>query len=125
MPWTLSRQVDTVKRLALPSLAVFFEVRQRGNTVFAASSIAGNRIFSQQGRKKILPGCRGDYGYKHQREHEIAPFFKINGNYEKIILSMDRNYISDFGGIKNKNPIDFSADMDPVRGALSGFCKIL
>jgi len=42
------------------------------------------------------------------RERELKPLKAIRDNYEKIILSMDRNYItSDYEGIKALNIIEF------------------
>jgi len=38
---------------------------------------------------------------------ELASLETISDNYEKIILSMDRNYVSDHKGIQIKNIIDF------------------
>lgn len=41
------------------------------------------------------------------RERELRPLRMIPDNYEKIILSMDRNYISSYDGIKSLNLIDW------------------
>ena len=41
------------------------------------------------------------------RERELRPLKSIRDNYEKIILSMDRNYINSYDGIKSINIIDF------------------
>ena len=40
-------------------------------------------------------------------EREIRPLKAINDNYEKIILSMDKNFIVSDEGIKLINIIDF------------------
>ncbi|MCL2010997.1 MAG: ATPase, partial [Synergistaceae bacterium] len=41
------------------------------------------------------------------KKREIAPLAAIGDNYEKIILSMDRTYITDHEGILFLNIIDF------------------
>ena len=44
------------------------------------------------------------------RDRELRPLKLINDNYEKIVISMDRNYITDDEGIKLINIIDFLLD---------------
>ncbi len=41
------------------------------------------------------------------RDRELRPLRMISDNYEKIILSMDRNYINSYDGIKSLNLIDW------------------
>ena len=41
------------------------------------------------------------------RERELRPLQMIPDNYEKIILSMDRNYITSYDGIKSLNLLDW------------------
>lgn len=41
------------------------------------------------------------------RDRELRPLRMIPDNYEKIILSMDRNYINSYDGIKSLNLIDW------------------
>lgn len=41
------------------------------------------------------------------RERELRPLRMISDNYEKIILSMDRNYINSYDGIKSLNLLDW------------------
>ena len=41
------------------------------------------------------------------RERELRPFYMIADNYEKIVLSMDRNYITSYDGIKSLYLIDW------------------
>lgn len=41
------------------------------------------------------------------RERELRPLRMIPDNYEKIILSMDRNFINSYDGIKSLNIIDW------------------
>ena len=41
------------------------------------------------------------------RERELRPLNVIRDNYEKIVLSMDKSYITSYDGIKTLNIIDF------------------
>lgn len=41
------------------------------------------------------------------RERELKPLRMIQDNYEKIVLSMDRNFITSYDGIKSLNLIDW------------------
>ena len=41
------------------------------------------------------------------RERELRPLQMIQDNYEKIILSMDRDFITSYDGIKSLNLIDW------------------
>ncbi len=41
------------------------------------------------------------------RERELRPLRKIPDNYEKIVLSMDRDYVSSYDGIRHLNLIDW------------------
>ena len=41
------------------------------------------------------------------RDRELHPLRMIPDNYEKIVLSMDRNYITSYDGIKSLNLIDW------------------
>lgn len=41
------------------------------------------------------------------RERELRPLRMIPDNYEKIVLSMDRNYINSYDGIKSRYLIDW------------------
>ncbi|MEG0376971.1 MAG: ATPase, partial [Eubacterium sp.] len=41
------------------------------------------------------------------RERELRPLRLINDNYEKMVLSMDKSFITSYDGIKAVNIIDF------------------
>ena len=41
------------------------------------------------------------------RERELRPLRMLPDNYEKIVLSMDRSYISSYDGIRSLNLIDW------------------
>jgi len=40
-------------------------------------------------------------------QRELAPLQKIPDQYEKVLLTMDRNFIRDYNGIQNMNIVDF------------------
>ncbi|HZK60650.1 MAG TPA: DUF4143 domain-containing protein [Anaerovoracaceae bacterium] len=46
------------------------------------------------------------------RERELRPLRLINDNYEKIVLSMDKNFIKSHEGIKSINIIDFLLEIN-------------
>ncbi|MDR1636909.1 MAG: ATP-binding protein [Treponema sp.] len=87
---------------------VFFELRRRGYQVFCGKLYSGEVDFLavRQDEKKYFQ-VAATIMDTNTREREMAPLLKINDNYEKTILSLDRNYIGDFRGIKNRNLIDF------------------
>ena len=41
------------------------------------------------------------------RERELSALRSIKDNYEKVVLSMDSNFVTSDNGIKLKNIIDF------------------
>ena len=41
------------------------------------------------------------------RERELRPLQMISDNYEKIVLSMDRDFIKSYDGIKSLNLLDW------------------
>lgn len=45
------------------------------------------------------------------RDRELRPLMMIPDNYEKIVLTMDRNYIKSYQGIKVINIIDYLLGM--------------
>jgi predicted AAA+ superfamily ATPase len=45
------------------------------------------------------------------RKRELRPLQNLRDNYEKTILSMDRNFTADYEGIKQQNIIDFLLEM--------------
>ena len=44
------------------------------------------------------------------RERELAPFYKIQDNFEKILITNDENYIGIHDGIKIIRLVDFLLD---------------
>jgi len=41
------------------------------------------------------------------QRRELEPLRRIKDNHEKVVLSMDKTPVSDFGGIRNVNLLDF------------------
>ena len=44
------------------------------------------------------------------RERELRPLQMISDNYEKTVLSMDRDFIKSYDGIKSLNLLDWLLD---------------
>ena len=44
------------------------------------------------------------------RERELRPLQMISDNYEKIVLSMDRDFIKSYDGVKSLNLLDWLLD---------------
>lgn len=57
--------------------------------------------------EKIYIQVAETIGSQETLECELRPLRMISDNYEKIILSMDRNYINSYDGIKSLNLIDW------------------
>lgn len=57
--------------------------------------------------EKIYIQVTETIGSQETLERELRPLRMISDNYEKIILSMDRNYINSYDGIKSLNLIDW------------------
>ena len=57
--------------------------------------------------EKIYIQVAETIGSQETLERELRPLRIISDNYEKIILSMDRNYINSYDGIKSLNLIDW------------------
>ena len=55
------------------------------------------------------------------RERELRPLRRILDNYEKIVLSMDRNFINSYDGIKSLNPVSYTHLTGSVGGV--GFMR--
>ena len=48
--------------------------------------------------------------FPETRERELRPLQMIPDNYEKIVLSMDRDFIRSYNGIKSLNLLDWLLD---------------
>lgn len=90
---------------------VFLELIRRGYRVYIGkvgetevdfvAEKPNDKIYIQVTESMILP---------ETRQRELRPLRAISDNYEKIVLSMDRNFINSYDGIKSLNLIDWLLD---------------
>ena len=87
---------------------VYFEILRRGYQVFIGKWYDSEIDFIaiKQDEKKYFQVTLSLMDEK-VKERELAPLKAITDNYEKIVLSMDKTYITDHEGIKFRNIIDF------------------
>lgn len=87
---------------------VYFELLRRGYQVFIGKWYNSEVDFLavRQDTKKYYQVTLSlmDEGVKTR---ELAPLLSINDNYEKVILSMDKSYVTDHEGVRFENIIDF------------------
>ncbi|MEG0959056.1 MAG: ATP-binding protein [Erysipelotrichaceae bacterium] len=92
---------------------VYLELLRRDYRI-SIGKIDSNEIdfIAEKPEEKIyIQVCESLQGYEVQKR-ELRPLKMINDNYEKIILTMDHNYIKAYDGIKVINIIEFL--LDPV-----------
>jgi predicted AAA+ superfamily ATPase len=90
---------------------VYFELLRRGFDVSIGK--AGERevdFVAVKPEKKIYYQVTQSMMDESTRERELQPLRSIRDHYEKVILSMDRNYINSYEGIGVVNVIDFLLD---------------
>lgn len=63
--------------------------------------------YSQRPDDKLYIQVTESMRLPETRERELRPLRMIKDNYEKIILSMDRDYITCYDGIKALNLLDW------------------
>lgn len=87
---------------------VFLELIRRDYRVYIGK-VGDNEVdfIAERPNEKIYIQVTESMISKETRERELRPLRMIPDNYEKIILSMDRNYISFYDGIKSLNLIDW------------------
>jgi predicted AAA+ superfamily ATPase len=87
---------------------VYFELLRRGYQVFVGKWYDKEVDFLAvtQDEKKYFQVTLSLLN-EEVRARELAPLLAIQDNYEKIILSMDKSYITDHEGIRYMNIIDF------------------
>lgn len=87
---------------------VFLELIRRDYRVYIGK-VGDNEVdfIAERPNEKIYIQVTESMISKETRERELRPLRMIPDNYEKIILSMDRNYISSYDGIKSLNLIDW------------------
>ncbi|MDR3161389.1 MAG: ATP-binding protein [Spirochaetaceae bacterium] len=87
---------------------VYFELRRRGFQVFTGKHYdreidffavrQDRRVYYQVALSMLDEGVR---------ERELAPLRSVKDNYDKIVLTMDRTFITDYAGIRLVNILDF------------------
>lgn len=87
---------------------VFLELIRRDYRVYIGK-VGDNEVdfIAEKPNEKIYIQVTESMMSKETRERELRPLRMIPDNYEKIILSMDRNYINSYDGIKSLNLIDW------------------
>jgi predicted AAA+ superfamily ATPase len=87
---------------------IFFELQRRGFQVFAGKHYDREiDFFAVKQDRKMYYQVTWTMMDETVRERELAPLRSIKDNYEKVVLSMDRTFVSDYEGIKCQNIIDF------------------
>ncbi len=87
---------------------VFLELIRRDYRVYIGKIGETEVDFvAEKQNKKIYIQVTESMQSQETRERELRPLRMIADNYEKIILSMDRNYINAYDGIKSLNLLDW------------------
>lgn len=87
---------------------VFLELIRRDYRVYIGK--VGERevdFVAEKPSEKLYIQVTESMQTEETRERELRPLRMISDNYEKIVLSMDRNYINSYEGIKSLNLIDW------------------
>ena len=87
---------------------VFLELLRRDYRVYIGK-VGGTEVdfVAEKPNDKLYIQVTESMQSPETRERELRPLRLIPDNYEKIILSMDRNYITSYDGIKSLNLIDW------------------
>lgn len=87
---------------------VFLELLQRGYDVSVGkiNSLEVDFIATKPD-SKIYIQVSASILDENTRERELRPLQQIDDNYEKIVLTMDESFITDYQGIRTTNIIDF------------------
>ena len=90
---------------------VYFELLRRGYDV-AIGKIGENEIdfIATNINTKIYIQVTENIASSSTREREIAPFYKIQDNFEKIVITNDESYLEIQDGIKIIRLVDFLLD---------------
>ncbi len=90
---------------------VFLELLRREYKVYIGK--IGNAevdFIAEKADEKLYIQVTESMKSEETRIRELRPLKMIKNNYEKLVLSMDRNYIYSFDGIKSLNIIDWLLD---------------
>ncbi|MHB8963381.1 MAG: ATP-binding protein [Saccharofermentanales bacterium] len=92
---------------------VFFELLRRGFTV-AIGKVGTLEVdfIATKPKEKIYYQVSATIMDEETRERELRPLRAISDQYDKVVLTMDKNIYNDFEGIKSVNIIDFLLDYD-------------
>jgi predicted AAA+ superfamily ATPase len=87
---------------------VYFELLRRGYQVFIGKWYNAEVDFLavRQDTKKYFQVTLSMMD-DSVKQRELAPLLAIHDNYEKVVLSMDKSYVTDYEGIRFQNIIDF------------------
>ena len=90
---------------------MYFELLCRGYDV-AIGKIGENEIdfIATNINTKIYIQVTENMASSSTREREIAPFYKIQDNFEKIVITNDESYLGIEDGIKIIRLVDFLLD---------------
>jgi predicted AAA+ superfamily ATPase len=90
----------------------YFELLRRGYTVSIGKTGDREVDFVAVGPdEKIYCQVTETMAGETTRERELAPLRDIDDNYEKVVLSMDRSFISSYEGINTKNLVDWMLEV--------------
>ena len=87
---------------------VYFEILRRGYDA-AVGKIGEKEVdfIAFKPEEKIYYQVTETLAGEGTRERELAPLRRIPDNYEKVVLSLDRNFVTSYDGIKVMNIIDW------------------
>ncbi len=87
---------------------VYLELRRRGYEVGVGKlgNLEVDFVATRPDRKAYYQ-VAASVQDPHTLERELVPLQKIPDQYEKILLTMDRDYIEDYNGIRKQNIVDF------------------
>ncbi len=90
---------------------VYLELRRRGYRVYIGKAGENEIDFvAEKTDEKIYFQVAESIISPETRAREIRPLQTVRDNYEKIILSMDRSFITSENGIKFVNIIDWLSE---------------
>jgi predicted AAA+ superfamily ATPase len=87
---------------------VYFELLRRGYDVAVGKT--GERevdFVAIRPEEKVYYQVTESMAGETVRTRELAPLRAIGDNYEKVVLSMDRSFVTSYDGIKVRNLVDF------------------
>ena len=87
---------------------VFLELKRRGYNVFIGKvdEKEVDFIAEKASHKMYIQVCEA-LGDDATLKRELAPFLRIQDNYEKIIITNDKTFVESYEGIKVKNTADW------------------